>query len=101
MGPSDSETSRDYAGATAGANFRVGAPKAQGPDPYQRFDREEEQPSNVRHFPTPERDLNQDLKLSGLLGPRTSDQPNHPTEDDTPTDSEDAVDDSSPSGKRK
>ena len=61
--------SRDF----AGSGFRVGAPKAQGPDPYQRFDRPEESPSNVRHFPTPERELGDNLKLSGLLGPRTHD----------------------------
>lgn len=57
----------------AGTAYRVGAPKAQGPDPYRRFDREEEAPSNVRHFPTPDRDLGQDLNLSDLLGPRSDD----------------------------
>jgi len=65
----------------AGTGYRVGTPKAQGPDPYQRFDRsEEETPSNVRHFPTPERELGQDLKLSGLLGPRAD----HPLPGPTP-----------------
>jgi ABC-type transporter Mla subunit MlaD len=53
--------------------YRVGAGKAKGPDPYQRFDHGEEEPSNIRHFPAPERELGQDLNLSGLLGPRSDD----------------------------
>ena len=53
--------------------YRVGAGKAMGPDPYQRFDHGEEEPSNIRHFPAPERELGQDLNLSGLLGPRSDD----------------------------
>ncbi len=51
------------------SGFRVGTPRAQGPDPFARFDQTEEQPSNVRHLPTPDRELGDDLKLSGLLGP--------------------------------
>ncbi|MFK7896200.1 MAG: hypothetical protein AB8G23_10210 [Myxococcota bacterium] len=51
------------------SGFRVGAPRAQGPDPFARFDQPDDQPSNVRHFPTPDRELGDDLKLSGLLGP--------------------------------
>ena len=51
------------------SGYRLGAPRAHGPDPYARFDNAEEPPSNVRHFPTRERELGEDLKLSGLLGP--------------------------------
>jgi hypothetical protein len=51
----------------------VGTPRAKGPDPYARFDEDPEPPSNVRHFPTRDRELNDDLKLSGLLGPRERD----------------------------
>lgn len=51
------------------SGFRVGAPRAQGPDPYERFASGNEPPSNVRHFPTRERELGDELKLSGLLGP--------------------------------
>ena len=60
------------------SGFRVGAPLAQGPDPFARFDKKpEEQPSNVRQFPTPDRELGDDLKLSGLLGPsRPEDEEN-------------------------
>ncbi len=53
------------------SGFRVGAPRAQGPDPYERFASANEPPSNVRHFPTRERELGDELKLSGLLGPST------------------------------
>ena len=49
--------------------YRLGAPRAQGPDPYSRFDGGSAPPSNVRHFPTRDRELGDDLKLSGLLGP--------------------------------
>ncbi|MEZ4281596.1 MAG: hypothetical protein R3F21_18475, partial [Myxococcota bacterium] len=51
------------------SGFRVGAPRAQGPDPYERFASGDEPPSNVRHFPTRDRELGDELKLSGLLGP--------------------------------
>ena len=51
------------------SGFRVGAPRAQGPDPYERLAGTSEPPSNVRHFPTRERELGDELKLSGLLGP--------------------------------
>lgn len=51
------------------SGFRVGAPRAQGPDPYERLASANEPPSNVRHFPTRERELGDELKLSGLLGP--------------------------------
>lgn len=61
----DSNAGRDF-GRTG---YRVGSPRAQGPDPYSRFDNEDETPSNVRHFPTPDRELGESLKLSGLLGP--------------------------------
>lgn len=51
------------------SGYRMGAPRAKGPDPYARFDDDQSRSSNVRHFPTPERELGDDLKLSGLLGP--------------------------------
>ena len=51
------------------SGYRMGAPKAQGPDPYARFDGPDSTPSNIRHFPTRDRELGDDLKLSGLLGP--------------------------------
>lgn len=61
----DASTGRDL----ALSGYRMGAPRAQGPDPYERFDSAETPPSNVRHFPTRDRELGDDLKLSGLLGP--------------------------------
>ena len=61
----DSSAGRDL----TRTGYRVGSPRAQGPDPYSRFDNEDETPSNVRHFPTPDRELGDNLKLSGLLGP--------------------------------
>jgi hypothetical protein len=57
----------------AQSGYRVGAPRAQGPDPYSRFDGDAETPSNVRHFPTRDREPADDLKLSSLLGPSSSD----------------------------
>lgn len=51
------------------SGYRMGAPRAQGPDPYARFEKGEAPPSNLRHFPTRDRELGDDLKLSGLLGP--------------------------------
>ena len=57
----------------ARTGYRVGSPRAKGPDPYSRFDEDEETASNVRHFPTPDRDLGDGLKLSGLLGRSESD----------------------------
>lgn len=51
------------------SGFRLGEPRALGPDPYDRLEREAAGPSNVRHFPTRERELGDGLKLSGLLGP--------------------------------
>ena len=57
------------------SGYRMGSPKAQGPDPYARFDGEEDQASNVRHFPTRDRELGDDLKLSGLLGRSGGDDP--------------------------
>jgi methyl-accepting chemotaxis protein len=92
---------------TAGSGYLVGTPKAQGPDPYQRFERPDEPPSNVRHFPTPDRSLGQDLKLSELLGPsgrddasdlsESSDDLDDPLEDDRT--SVDPVDAPPPNGK--
>ena len=64
----------DVAGDSTGrdlavSGYRMGAPRAQGPDPYERFDSADSSLSNVRHFPTRDRELGDDLKLSGLLGP--------------------------------
>ena len=53
------------------SGFRVGAPRALGPDPYERLAGAGASPSNVRHLPTRDRELGDDLKLSGLLGPST------------------------------
>ncbi len=65
------------------SGYRVGSPRAKGPDPYGRFEGEIESPSNVRHFPTRDRELGDDLKLSGLLGP----SPPEPIQkDEAPTD---------------
>ena len=47
----------------------MGNPRAQGPDPYARFDESGDGASNIRHFPTPDRELGDNLKLSDLLGP--------------------------------
>ena len=57
------------------SGYRMGAPRAQGPDPYARFEGSETPPSNVRHFPTRDRELGDDLKLSGLLGPSGGEMP--------------------------
>jgi ABC-type transporter Mla subunit MlaD len=69
----DIDRSSDHSDAEREARlprgYRLGAPRAQGPDPYSRFENEPAPPSNVRHFPTRERELGDDLKLSGLLGP--------------------------------
>jgi len=58
-----------------GSGYRVGAPRAQGPDPYRRFERETGAPSNLRHFPTRDRELGGTLRLSGLLGPSGASAP--------------------------
>ena len=68
LSDADSSSGRDL----ARTEYRVGSPRAQGPDPYSRFDNEDETPSNVRHFPTPDRELGDGLKLSGLLGPSSN-----------------------------
>jgi hypothetical protein len=47
----------------------MGAPRAEGPDPYARFEGKPAPPSNLRHFPTPDRALGENLKLSDMLGP--------------------------------
>ncbi|MEM9176074.1 MAG: hypothetical protein AAGC67_12635, partial [Myxococcota bacterium] len=57
------------------SGYRMGKPRAQGPDPYARYDdAESDAGSNVRHFPTPDRELGEELKLSGLLGPSGSER---------------------------
>ena len=70
----DVDVTADGAGRElASSGYRVGASRAKGPDPYSRFDDDREPPSNVRHFPTRDRELGDVLKLSGLLGPSTKD----------------------------
>jgi len=70
-----SDSTSDSAGhELASSGYRVGAPRAKGPDPYGRFDEDHEPPSNVRHFPTRDRELGDELKLSGLLGPSSNDR---------------------------
>ena len=73
------------------SGFRVGAPRAQGPDPYERLATGVEPPSNVRHFPTRDRELGDELKLSGLLGPSgplgSGGPPNTPRRQPAPDDS--------------
>ena len=73
------------------SGFRVGAPRAQGPDPYERLATGVEPPSNVRHFPTRDRELGDELKLSGLLGPSgplgSGGAPNTPRRPPAPDDS--------------
>lgn len=72
---STSDGTSDSAGRElASSGYRVGAPRAKGPDPYGRFDEDLEPPSNVRHFPTRDRELGDELKLSGLLGPSSNDR---------------------------
>ncbi|MBW1881932.1 MAG: methyl-accepting chemotaxis protein [Deltaproteobacteria bacterium] len=74
--PSPTEPRRE---ATAsGSGYRLGAARAQGPDPYDRFDDTKDTkdtnqaPANLPHFATPERELGEELKLSDLLGTRSS-----------------------------
>jgi hypothetical protein len=81
-------------GEPSTTTFRVGAPRAQGPDPYRRFEGDTGPPSNVRHFPTRDRELGDDLKLSGLLGPSRDE----PRDDGAASPSSDAGDDA-PRGK--
>jgi hypothetical protein len=63
---SSDSTGRDL----AVSGYRTGAPRAQGPDPYERFDAPAERPSNVTVLATHDRKLGDPLNLSGLLGPR-------------------------------
>jgi hypothetical protein len=62
---SSDSTGRDL----AVSGYQTGAPRAQGPDPYERFDSPDEGPSNVTASATQDRELGDHLKLSGLLGP--------------------------------
>ena len=62
---SDSSTGQDL----PNLGYRLGEPKAKGPDPYARFSAPEDSPPNLRRFPTRDRELGDELKLSGLLGP--------------------------------
>jgi ABC-type transporter Mla subunit MlaD len=55
------------------SGYRVGEARAQGPDPYSRFEGDQAASSNVRPFPTREFEAGDDLKLSGLLGPSSGD----------------------------
>jgi hypothetical protein len=77
-GANDVNPTRDGAergDATSGQ--RVGSPRAEGPDPYNRFDGDPERASNIRRFSTHDQEPGDDLKLSGLLGPSTSDGRGH------------------------
>jgi len=60
------------------SGYRMGTARAQGPDPYARFDDggggEPAGESNLRHFPTSDRELGEELKLSGLLGRSEEDE---------------------------
>ena len=69
----DPESSESAGRELTQSGYRVGAPRAQGPDPYARLESETDTPSNVRHFPTRDRELGDELKLSGLLGPSKAD----------------------------
>jgi methyl-accepting chemotaxis protein len=67
------------------SGFRMGAPLAQGPDPYARMDAEAGAASNLRHFPTADRELGENLKLSDLLRPSSdASEPNEEAENSTP-----------------
>jgi len=60
------------------SDYRLGPPRAQGPDPYARFDASSPStaatPGPTATPPTGERGLGQDLNLSGLLGPSPRDE---------------------------
>lgn len=58
------------------SGYRVGAPRAKGPDPYDRTEGDREISPNVQCLPTPDRPLGDDLKLSDLLGPRNGEGSN-------------------------
>lgn len=60
------------------SGYRVGASRARGPDPYSRLEGGRESTSNLRHFPTPDRELGDNLKLSGLMRPSTGESRNAP-----------------------
>jgi ABC-type transporter Mla subunit MlaD len=63
-------------GAERGAEpsgYRVGEARAQGPDPYGRFEGDHAASSNVRPFPARDREAGDNLKLSDLLGPSSGD----------------------------
>jgi ABC-type transporter Mla subunit MlaD len=85
------ESALDSTGRDLGlSGFRMGTPRAQGPDPYARFDSVAAPPSNLRHLPTPDRELGDNLKLSGLLGPSGPDSESTEEEEDDSTGAEDA-----------
>ncbi|MBJ18372.1 MAG: hypothetical protein CL933_03005 [Deltaproteobacteria bacterium] len=67
---SDDERNQESMGRDlAHSEYRMGSPRAQGPDPYARLEGGPAAPPNRRPFPTRDRKLSNDLKLSGLLGP--------------------------------
>jgi methyl-accepting chemotaxis protein len=66
---SDEAASAPESGPLPLSGYRLGTPRAKGPDPYARFDEESSSPSKIRPFPTQEHDPREGLKLSGLLGP--------------------------------
>ena len=61
------------------SGFRVGEARAQGPDPYSRFEGNQGASSNVRPLPPRDREAGDDLKLSGLLGPSSGDGSTSPS----------------------
>jgi ABC-type transporter Mla subunit MlaD len=71
------------------SGYRLGSPRAKGPDPYARFDGDDALPMNVRHFPTRDRELGDELKLAGLLGPSGPD-PKDPSQKPDPEDDDEA-----------
>jgi len=51
------------------SGYRVGSPRAQGPDPYSRFEGGQDPSSTAQSLPTHDREPGDDLNLSNLLGP--------------------------------
>lgn len=78
--------------------YRVGTARARGPDPYSRFDSDLEPTAIDRQFPSGSRELGDNLKLSGLLGPSTNDDRANPDDESESADSN-AREDSDERGK--
>lgn len=69
----EAATPDDEGRDSALTGYRVGTPRAQGPDPYTRSGGESDDPSNAPDFPIGARELGGDLKLSELSRPSTDD----------------------------